>query len=356
MKNLASVRQKETPAIDKAREDCIFCGLCTKNCRFLSEYEIMIGDLDELDAHKWSCYLCGRCSEVCPVNIDGMQVVWDMRSYESSRKSVAKTVSRGGAYCWEKMRYPFRNYRHAAKRSFFPGCSFLSNFPETTRAVYGLLAETIGAGIVYDCCGSPIYELGLGDTTASIVSRLSKRLSAHGVEEIFTACPHCYELLNGNLPQKVRTVYEVLPDDVIVTSAESRDDKDCGASGDTGKPLEDGDGRHTLRLYPPCPDRRMGYKMLRTLEPHIDGKPEIWDRSQCCGFGGNAAKEEHRISVGLAKDIGDERLCTYCASCANALGTFAGTTGRHILSLLLGIDETADTRHSFINRAKSTFV
>ena len=331
MGRLGSVNSTSSDAIEKARSECTFCGECSEGCRFLSKYDIVIGDLEELDGRKWSCFLCGRCSRVCPQGIDGMQVVWDMRFIEAATRGSIKTLRRGGLYCLEKIRYPFQNYHRAKRLSFFPGCSFLSNLPRTTEKVYELLRESVDAGIVFDCCGSPVHELGLGDIASDIVGRLSERFSRHGVEEILTACPHCYELLNGRIPQKVFTVYDALTKDQL-------------------KPIGE------MKLYPPCPDRRMGYPMLESLKGLLSHKPSLEQRSQCCGLGGNAAREEPELASELAMDVAASDVVSYCASCAYAMDSMAGCSGRHVLSMLVGVDETADSGTSFSNRVRSKFL
>ena len=68
---------------------CVHCHICRKNCVFLEKYGIDIGDAARLNELAYHCFLCGRCSEVCPVGIDGRQVVADMRRRQVSEDAGA---------------------------------------------------------------------------------------------------------------------------------------------------------------------------------------------------------------------------------------------------------------------------
>ena len=50
---------------------CTHCGVCTENCEFLKKYDLTIGDTEKLSKMAYHCFLCGKCSKVCPQGIDG---------------------------------------------------------------------------------------------------------------------------------------------------------------------------------------------------------------------------------------------------------------------------------------------
>lgn len=51
--------------------ECIHCHVCQKHCEFLKKYGIDIGDTEKLKELSYHCFLCGKCTEVCPIGIDG---------------------------------------------------------------------------------------------------------------------------------------------------------------------------------------------------------------------------------------------------------------------------------------------
>ena len=154
---------------------CVHCHLCQKNCAFLSKYQMDIGDTEKLRELSYHCFLCGVCSEVCPLGIDGRGIVLTMRR-ERAEKNHGKTAEKGyGDLLMEKGNYLFRNGRHKKGESLlFPGCNFPSFYPETTKAMIRLLRGQAGMGVLLDCCGKPVGELGLKNKEETILRRLEK--------------------------------------------------------------------------------------------------------------------------------------------------------------------------------------
>lgn len=63
----------------KDSDKCVHCRICRENCSFLSKYGLDIGDTAELKELAYHCFLCGTCTQVCPLGIDGRAVILDMR-------------------------------------------------------------------------------------------------------------------------------------------------------------------------------------------------------------------------------------------------------------------------------------
>ena len=144
---------------EEVERNCIHCHKCRKHCTFLQKYQMDIGDTDKLKELAYHCFLCGKCTEVCPVGIDGRAYILNLRR-ESKRPEAEKKEKGYGLILWEKRNYRYRNYKHAEGKSvLFPGCNFPSFYPQTTKMLTELLGK-YGIGVVYDCCGKPIAELG----------------------------------------------------------------------------------------------------------------------------------------------------------------------------------------------------
>ena len=148
----------------------------------MKKYGLDIGDTEKLNKLAYHCFLCGKCSEVCPVGIDGQGIIMDMRrasvaSDEGARvnKEYKRTIS-------EKKEYSYRNYRHVTEKSvLFPGCNFPSVYPKTTKVLVELFEKEAGIGVVYDCCGKPIADIGMEDEEERIMQGIQKRMDDAGV-------------------------------------------------------------------------------------------------------------------------------------------------------------------------------
>ncbi len=320
---------------DILKGQCIHCGACTRSCDFLEKYRIDLGSREKMEELAYHCFLCGKCSEVCPEGIDGREEFLGIRRRQVQKNHEKVAVDGYDMLIAEKQNYIFRNYRNITEGSvLFPGCNFPSFYPETTKKLSAFLKKEAGIGTVYDCCGKPIAELGLEEQERKIIDRINKRLREAKVKEIIMLCPNCYYFLKDRLDVRVSGIYEVL--------------KRLGAGRKiTGQ----------TDIFIPCPDKKEKL-WLSQIEDFLEGKVHVIEDIQCCGLGGCARGKEPDISGGFTEQLKREEypaIYTYCGSCA---GKFArdGMKGvHHVLADVLKIREEPDIARSMINRAKSKF-
>lgn len=309
---------------------CIHCHLCQDSCLFLKKYGLDAGDAEKLEPLAYHCFLCGTCTAVCPAGIDGRELCLSLRR-KRTRGNQGACGEKGYALLLaEKQNYLFRNKRHMkGKRVLFPGCNFPSFYPKTTRALVRLWEEKTGMGVLYDCCGKPVAELGMEEKEKQILSGLEERLKKAGVQEVVTLCPNCYYYLRERLSVPVTSIYKELD------------------SLGIGKRIEG-----EVPLFLPCPDRKEE-RWKEALEPFFAAVPRTLTQVQCCGLGGCASVKEPELAREMALQIGalaGGTVYTYCASCAGNLSR-NGVQVRHCLPELLGIQEEPDTAGSWKNRA-----
>lgn len=315
-------------------DQCIHCHKCRENCDFLSKYGIDICDIDRLKDLAYHCFLCGRCTAVCPVGIDGRELIMEFRrerAMSEERDSIEKKYK---GLIGEKRDYSFRNWKHVTSGAvFFPGCNFPSMYPKTNAAIVRLFKAN-GIGTVYECCGKPISELGFDDDENRIINGIRRRLEAAGVTEVITACPNCRSFFGDRLGVRVRSVYDKL--------------NELGE----GRILE-GD----LNFYLPCPDRTERI-WIGEIKPFVKGNININDSAQCCGLGGSASVLEPDLANGFVKQLGEsteKRIYTYCASCTGRFRRCGLSSAEHILPLIMDTGEKPDTAKSYINRVLTRF-
>ena len=86
-------------------EACTHCHVCQNQCEFLKKYGIDIGDTEKLKELSYHCFLCGKCTEVCPENIDGREYILNLRR-EKVEKSGGTLEEKGyGMLLKEKKDY-----------------------------------------------------------------------------------------------------------------------------------------------------------------------------------------------------------------------------------------------------------
>lgn len=318
-------------------EACIHCGLCTGTCAFLQKYKL---DLQSFGAHPelaYHCFLCGECGRICPRKIDGREVALRMRR-DAVESNGGKVPEKGyTALIAEKKDYLFRNQKKSNKKSvLFPGCNFPSFFPETTEYLAKLLKDTADIGVLYDCCGKPVFELGLTGEAEDGINALKQRLESLGIEEIVVLCPNCYHFLKPRLDIPVVSIYSKLQE-----------------LGLGNRIQED-----TVHLFVPCPDKST-LELEKSLRPFVDGETEIITGIQCCGLGGCAAGKEPEVSASFAAGLKEKNLSNvyvYCASCAGKFRRSGVKNVHHVLVDILGTGEHAElSLKSVWNRAKHRF-
>ena len=317
-------------SIDK----CVHCHKCRDNCAFLTKYGIDICDTDKLKELTYHCFLCGRCTAVCPVGIDGRELIMDMRRGRASSEERAQIEKKYKGLIGEKREYRFRNWKHVTSGTvFFPGCNFPSMYPKTNAALEKLFAEH-GIGTVYECCGKPISELGFADDEERILDGIRGRLQSSDVKEIVTACPNCKGFFGDRLGVEVKSVYKKLTELGL------------------GAKL-DGD----IEFYLPCPDR-FEKNWVEDIRPFINGSISINDSAQCCGLGGSAVSCEKEIADGFVSALKENsrgRIYTYCASCMGRFRRCGLDNVYHVLPLIMDTKERPDTAKSYINRVFTRF-
>lgn len=323
-------------SINLVKETCVHCHKCQEACLFLKKYGIDIGDQKKLGELAYHCFLCGKCSAVCPKGIDGRQSILSMRQAQVE-VNCGKLKEKGYSMLLkEKQDYIFRNYRHLKGKSvLFPGCNFPSFYPKTMRKLMKLIEEKTDIGVVFDCCGKPIGELGLKVQEEAIIAGLNERFRQAGIEEVVMLCPNCYHFLKGKLNAHVVSIYEKL-----------------FGLGIKKKIKED------MAVFLPCPDRE-SKEILGQAKPFLQGRTEPIKNVQCCGLGGCARAKEPEVSDLMAdavKQHRDEKVYTYCASCAGNLARTGCKEVSHILVELLESDENPDIGKSAVNRMKTKFI
>lgn len=315
-------------------ENCIHCGLCARKCSFLKKYDLDLQGFAKRPDLAYSCFMCGKCSDVCPKGIRGEEIALAMRRelVKNGAGAIADLAYSG--LLWEKNKYKFANYRKSKKKSvLMPGCNFSAFFPATTKRLAEIMKKH-DIGILYECCGKPVYELGLTSDAKRSLRRIEKRLEEGGVKELVLLCPNCYYFMRGKIQIKIVTIYEKL--------------KELGE----GHAVE----REKFPIYYPCPDRRERV-VFENMQHFLKGEiTEPFQNVQCCGLGGCAALKEPELSNGMSEQAlasGEKELYTYCASCICNFRRKGFEKTYHLLPLILGVNEKVPLGiQPFINRAK----
>lgn len=315
----------------------------------------------------WACTTCGFCQEHCPVFIEHVPKIIDMRRYlameEARLPDAMESALRGiedRGHPWRGARFSredwFRDLGFSALRPgektdvlYWVGCTAAleERSRKVARAFAVLMREAgVSFGLLGDqekCSGDPARRMGNEYLFQTLAQANIESFQAHGVKTIVTTCPHCYNTIKNEYPQ-FGGVYQVYHHTEFLAKLveEGRLPALAAAGG------KDGDGRAPVVTYhDPCYlGRYNGHygepRSLLTDYLHLDlSEPALNRRdSFCCGAGGGRAWAEedpaHRVSIVRSRQLmatGATTIATACPFCLPMLtdgvrGT--GQEGEHV--------------------------
>lgn len=357
------VDEKKDP-VNELTEQCTGCGACSENCFLLKEIDQDPGTIAARGAgsdEAFACSLCNMCEAVCPLNLSpakmfelkreeavaNAEIDIDQYRYLFPDRPVNVMSLFREVY---KVDYTDLNQTIAGDTAFFPGCTMMSYSPDLCREVFRTLSEIYSDMVFFtDCCGKPLYQLGLESRGAKSREQLREKISRLGIKRMVVACPNCYyELRKAHLDQMVEliTIYEVLKEQ----GSRTKNNNDCGKRAEisAGKNIS-----LSCTVHDSCPDRFegvFGKQVREALEEYgyrIIEMEHSQQRTLCCGSGGQIshfrpdfAEELVKLRLKEAEKTGADQLVAYCHSCVLNFGKNpSGIKVRHVLNLLLDFEE-----------------
>src|SRR3954451_23682035 len=276
----------------------------------------------------WSCTTCGACVEQCPVDIEHVDHIVDMRRYqvliESSFPSEAGVMLRNlenkgnpwGApqntredwtkgLDFEVPRVGEKDFEYL----FWVGCAgaFEDRAKKTTRAVATLLHEAgvdfaiLGEGET--CTGDPARRIGNEFVYQMLAQQNVETLQDAEVKKIVATCPHCFNTL-GNASQQLGLKLEVVHHTQLLAHLVAEGKLTPVQPVDGGVTYHDPCylGRHN-RVFE-APREVLGSAIAGGLTE----MPRNSERSFCCGAGGARMWMEEKIGKRINVERTEEAL------------------------------------------------
>ena len=295
----------------------------------------------------YSCTLCGRCKQVCPVQIDTRSLWIAMReqlvelgSYPPALATLRQNVTarynisgedNAGRLGWSQNlpQVPEGLDCRPAEMVYFVGCvSALYPqayaIPQSLTQILGRVGirfTTLGAGEW--CCGYPLIIAGMGAEARALALHNVEAVRALGARTLVVTCPSCLHtwrheyprLVGGRLGFEVRHASELLAD--------------LAAAGT----LQLGPFDKPLTYHDPCDlGRNSGIyeaprRVLRAI-PNVRFS-EMRDNRElalCCGGGGDVEMGDAELTAAVsrrrlaqAQEAGAEVIVSACQQCKRTL-------------------------------------
>ena len=356
---------------------CTECGRCQDRCPawmtgkplspkwfILEMRDAMLGKPAETavpgevidDEETWSCTNCRACANACPVGIDHVEQINDVRRnlvliesrFPSEAAATFRNMENSGnpwglgqhtrAEWAQGLDVPLISEKRDVEYLYWVGCaaSFDDRHKEVSRAFVKLLK---GADVSFailgpeeTCTGDAARRLGNEFLFQSLAKQNIETINGYGVKKIVCTCPHCYNTLKNEYPQFGGN-FEVYHHSQLLTSLLMTKRLKAVKNGNGSKTkvtFHDscflgrynnifGDPRNVLRSIP-------GVKVAEMQRNRGEGL--------CCGAGGGRMWLEEtigkRVNVERAEeaiDTGAPTIAAACPFCATMLADGVGDKG-----------------------------
>jgi Fe-S oxidoreductase len=211
----------------------------------------------------WDCVTCGACMEECPVFIEHVPTIMDMRRYlvmeesrmpETAQATLMQLEQRGHPWrgaqltrtAWiEEMRaegVEVPTFDGSQEYLFWVGCSgaLQERNVKVTKATARLLLEAgVSFGVLGEeegCSGDPARRLGNEYLYQMQAEANIEAWKAKGVQKVLTMCPHCFNTMAHEYPQfggKFQVVHHAVFLERLIAQGKLRPDSANGLSEKT---------------------------------------------------------------------------------------------------------------------------
>ena len=236
---------------------CAVCGRCTDSCpanitgKTLSPMHIAEGLRDHLlavggsadeppaigtrigEEALWDCLTCGACEQECPVGVEHIGMIVDMRRNLVMEQAKMPETAEAALMSMEQRGHPWRGTQYTrtdwtdglgvktlaehpgAEVLFWVGCA--AALERRSQGVARSMASVLKrAGVDFailgaeeGCTGDPARRMG-NEYLYQVMARQNiETLDRYGVKKVVTVCPHCFNTIKNEYPH-LGGSYEVM--------------------------------------------------------------------------------------------------------------------------------------------------
>ncbi|MYC07398.1 MAG: (Fe-S)-binding protein [Chloroflexi bacterium] len=301
----------------------------------------------------WDCLTCGACVEECPVGVEHISTIVDMRRYLVMEQAEMPETAMNALLSMEQRGHPWRGTTFArtdwaegldiplladhpeAEVLFWVGCT--PALEQRSQSVARSMASVLKrAGVDFailgmeeGCTGDPARRMGNEYLYQIMAQQNIDTLNGYDVKKVVTICPHCFNTIKNEYPH-LGGNYEVMHYSEFVS--------ELIADGRI-KPLVE--MNTTLAFHDPCYLGRQNgiFDQPRAIAEAIPGLELVeMERSRsksfCCGAGGghmwveeSRGRRVNHVRTDHFLDTGADTVGVSCPFCLQMMEEGIGTKG-----------------------------
>ncbi len=294
----------------------------------------------------WDCTTCRACQQVCPIYVEHIDKIVDMRRNLAMERSQFPETAQEALKSLGARGHPWRGT--TATRTdwaeglevkvlsedsdidilYWVGCTAAlddRNMKVSAATAKILQAAGINFGILgaeESCCGDPARRMGDEYLFQTLCEKNIELLKGYNVKKIVTACPHCFNSLKNEYPQFGGN-FEVIHHTQFITDL----------IGDGKLKLGGLDGNKVVAYHDSCYLGRYNdiYQPPRDILKAIGGIKKVelarsGPTSFCCGGGGGhmwmEEAPDQRVNVRRTEQIIEAKVDLVATACPYCLTMF----------------------------------
>ncbi|MEE8465376.1 MAG: (Fe-S)-binding protein, partial [Dehalococcoidia bacterium] len=181
----------------------------------------------------WDCVSCGACMEECPVVVEHIPTIIDLRRNLVLEESKMPESGKNALLSMEQRGHPWRGTQYSrtdwaegldipsladkpdAEELFWVGCT--AALEQRSQGIARSMAKVLKvAGVDFailgeeeTCTGDPARRMGNEYLFQTLAQQNIETLNRYNVKKVVTLCPHCFNTMRNEYPQ-FGGEYEVL--------------------------------------------------------------------------------------------------------------------------------------------------
>ena len=293
----------------------------------------------------WDCTTCRACMEACPIYIEHIDKIVDMRRNLALERAQFPESAQQALTCLQSRGHPWRGttasrtdwttdlgVKTLAEDSnvdllYWVGCTAAleeRNMKVAQATAKILQAAGINFGILAveeGCCGDPARRMGDEYLFQTLAQKNIEVMKSYNVKKIVTACPHCFNTLRNEYPQ-FGGDFEVIHHSVFIADLISQGKVKVGNI----RPM-------TIAYHDSCYLGRHNdiYQQPRDILDSLTGlkRTELLrsgPKAFCCGGGGGhmwmEEPPEKRLNIRRTEQVLEARVECVATACPWCLSMF----------------------------------